>query len=129
MFRQKDAMVTIAVRDAAVAARFYEEILGLERFGPDDPDMRMYKSGSATILVYVSQYAGTNQATAATWNMGPELEEVVRTLEGKDVKFEHYDDLPGSTRKGNVHYGGGWQGAWFKDPDGNILAIMSGGPS
>lgn len=128
MFRQKDAMVTIAVKDVAAAAHFYEEILGLERFGPDDADMRMYKSGSATVLVYQSQYAGTNQATAVTWDMGADLEEVVRTLEAKGVQFEHYD-MPDSTRKGNIHYSGNWQGAWFKDPDGNILGIMSGGPS
>jgi catechol 2,3-dioxygenase-like lactoylglutathione lyase family enzyme len=129
MFRNKDAMVTLGVKDAAAAGRFYEETLELERFGPDDPDMRMYKSGGVTILVYVSQYAGTNEATAATWDMGKDLEDVVQKLEGKGVKFEHYDELPESKRDGNIHYAKGWAGAWFKDPDGNILALMRGGPS
>ncbi|HEX6640695.1 MAG TPA: VOC family protein [Thermoanaerobaculia bacterium] len=129
MLRDTDAMVTIAVKDAGAAGKFYEETLGFERFGPDDPDMRMYRSGSAQILVYESQYAGTNEATAATWNVGNELEEIVRTLEGKGVKFEHYDDLPEATRNGSIHSAKGWAGAWFKDPDGNILALMRGGPS
>ncbi|MGH7663671.1 MAG: hypothetical protein ACRENI_05165 [Gemmatimonadaceae bacterium] len=40
-----------------------------------------------------------------------------------DVAFEHYD-MPDTTRKGDVHAAGSWKAAWFKDPDGNILAIV-----
>jgi hypothetical protein len=41
------------------------------------------------------------------------------------VKFEHYD-MPGLTRNGDVHEGQGMKVAWFKDPDGNILNLVSG---
>jgi hypothetical protein len=40
------------------------------------------------------------------------------------VTFEHYD-LPNMTLKGDVHVSGGMKAAWFKDPDGNILAVVS----
>jgi hypothetical protein len=32
--------------------------------------------------------------------------------------------MPGMTRKGDVHIAGKRKNAWFKDPDGNILAIV-----
>jgi hypothetical protein len=46
-----------------------------------------------------------------------------RSLRERGVKFEHYD-LPGLTQKGDVHAFGEFKTAWFKDPDGNILALM-----
>jgi hypothetical protein len=74
------------------------------------------------IVVYPSQYAGTNQATALTWTVGDQLETMVETLKRKGVKFEHHD-LPDTTRKGDIHDSGDVRNAWFKDPDGNIHAL------
>jgi hypothetical protein len=42
------------------------------------------------------------------------------------VRFEHYDDLPGMTREGDVHVAADMRAAWFKDPDGNIHALVRG---
>jgi hypothetical protein len=75
--------------------------------------------------VYQSQYAGTNKATAATWGVDDDIEVIVPALKAKGVSFEHYD-MPGMTLKGDVHVGEGLKAAWFKDPDGNILALVSG---
>jgi len=83
-----------------------------------------YKTGKSSIVVYESQYAGSNKATAVTWAV-QDVEGEVQALKAKGVRFEHYD-LPGSTRKGDVHGTGKTKAAWFKDPDGNILALVSG---
>ena len=85
--------------------------------------MREYRSGSAGVLVYESEFAGTNQATAATWTVPSGLDRLVSDLRAKGVVFEHYE-LPGVTRKGDVHLTGRTKAAWFKDPDGNILALV-----
>ena len=84
-----------------------------------------YKSGNSTVLVYQSSYAGTNKATAVTWVVGDKLENIVSALKAKGVAFEHYD-MPGITRKGDIHISGKIRNAWFKDPDGNILSVVSG---
>ena len=42
----------------------------------------------------------------------------------RGVAFEHYD-LPGMTREGDVPCGGDLRVAWFKDPDGNVLSLVS----
>jgi catechol 2,3-dioxygenase-like lactoylglutathione lyase family enzyme len=125
MLADKDAAANLAVKDLKVAKKFYEGTLGLKPIGSEDEDLIAYRSGGSTVLVYKSQYAGTNKATAITWTVGDELEAIVRTLKAKGVAFEHYD-LPGMTRKGDVHVADGMKAAWFKDPDGNILSIVSG---
>lgn len=125
MLASKEAMATIAVRNVKAARRFYEDKLGLRPLSTDMPEAPVYQSGSSKVLLYQSQYAGTNKATAATWPVGDDIESEVQALKAKGITFEHYD-LPGMTRKGEVHVGGGTKAAWFKDPDGNILALVSG---
>jgi catechol 2,3-dioxygenase-like lactoylglutathione lyase family enzyme len=118
-------MATVAVRKIEVARHFYEDTLGLELSGTEGDTVRAYRSGSSTLMVYESRFAGTNKATAATWTVGDKVDEVVRSLAAKGVKFEHYD-LPDTTRQGDVHVSGKTRVAWFTDPDGNILSIVSG---
>jgi catechol 2,3-dioxygenase-like lactoylglutathione lyase family enzyme len=125
MLGDKDAMATVAVKDLEVAKRFYEGTLGLKPGGPQNAEARVYQTGNSKLLVYRSQYAGTNQATSVTWLLGADLERVVEALKAKGVVFEHYD-MPGLTRKGDVHLAGEFKAVWFKDPDGNILHINSG---
>jgi len=112
------------VKGLATARKFYQDVLGLRAVETQEAGVLSLKSGSSTVLVYESRYAGTNKATAATWVVG-DVESEVKALKGKGVAFEHYDDLPGATRKGDVHHtGGSMKAAWFKDPDGNILALV-----
>jgi catechol 2,3-dioxygenase-like lactoylglutathione lyase family enzyme len=125
MLADKDAAANLAVKDLKAAKKFYEGTLGLKAVGREGEHLIAYRSGASTLLVYKSQYAGTNKATAVTWSVGDELEAIVRALKAKGVAFEHYD-LPGMTRKGDVHVADGMKAAWFKDPDGNILSIVSG---
>jgi catechol 2,3-dioxygenase-like lactoylglutathione lyase family enzyme len=124
MLAKNNAAATIAVKDARTAKKFYEGVLGLKPVRSEDESVLSYKSGNSSILVYESRYAGTNKATAATW-MVDDVDGTVRDLKGKGVKFEHYD-LPEMTRKGDVHVAGDMKAAWFKDPDGNILSVVSG---
>jgi catechol 2,3-dioxygenase-like lactoylglutathione lyase family enzyme len=126
MLGSKDAAATIPVRDMQAARKFYEGTVGLKVVSDDMmPEAVVLKSGSSRVLVYRSVYAGTNKATAATWGVGNDLEKVVKDLKAKGVSFEHYN-MPGVTLKGDIHVGGGPDAAWFKDPDGNILALVSG---
>jgi catechol 2,3-dioxygenase-like lactoylglutathione lyase family enzyme len=125
MLADTDAIATIAVKDLKVAKKFYEGTLGLKpKPSGQETEALEYKSGNSRVFVYRSQYAGTNKATAVSWVVD-DIDEVVRTLKGKGVTFEHYD-LPGLTLKGDIHVAGKMKLAWLKDPDGNILALMGG---
>ena len=124
MLDDKDAVANIAVRNLETATKFYQDTLGLKQVGAEGEELIVFKSGNSTINVYRSQYAGTNQATAVTWAVGDDVEGVVRALKAKGATFEHYD-MPDTTREGDVHVAGDMKVAWFKDPDGNILNIVS----
>jgi catechol 2,3-dioxygenase-like lactoylglutathione lyase family enzyme len=124
MLGDKDAVTNIAVKNLETAKKFYEETLGLTQIGAEGQEVIVFRSGSSTIYVYKSQYAGTNQATALTWVVGKDIEGVVRKLKDKGVTFEHYD-MPDVTREGDIHVSGNMKVAWFKDPDGNILNIIN----
>jgi catechol 2,3-dioxygenase-like lactoylglutathione lyase family enzyme len=126
MLGDNDAIATIAVKDLQAARAFYGDVLGLrEQTGSDNPEVITYQSGASKILVYRSQYAGTNKATVVTWAVGDDLESTVQTLNAKGVAFEHYD-LPLLSVHGDIHVAGdGLRVAWFKDPDGNVLSILS----
>lgn len=123
MLGGKEVAATIAVSDLQRAREFYEHTLGLTPV-MDNPGGIVYRSGNSMVLVYPSEYAGTNQATAASWAVGDAFDAIVDDLRAKGVTFEHYDDLPDTTREGDVHVSGDdFKGVWFKDPDGNILSV------
>ena len=125
MLGNKKPMATIAVRNLDAARSFYEGRLGLMPDDHQEPGTVSYRSGDASLLVYPSQYAGSNLATAVTWTVGEELDETVRTLKSRGVVFEQYD-FPDMVRDGDVHVMGPMRVAWFKDLDRNIHALVNG---
>jgi catechol 2,3-dioxygenase-like lactoylglutathione lyase family enzyme len=102
--------LNLAVRDLEVARRFYAETLGLTQVSEME-GLIDFRSGNVMLYVYQSEFAGTNQATAATWSVGEEIETMVTTLKSRGVSFEHYTNIPGLTVQGDIHVGGaaGWQ--------------------
>jgi len=114
----------LPVKDLAAAQRFYEETLGLKRLHVEPDVVVTYQSGKSTLNVYRSEFAGTNKGTAALWEVD-DLEGTVEQLKAKGATFEHYDDMPGVTRDGDVHRAGPIKVAWLKDPAGNILSMQS----
>ena len=124
MLGDSPAAATIAVSDLDRARKFYEETLGLQS-KMEDPGGIMYGSGESMVLVYPSQFAGTSQATVATW-MVADLDAVVDDLTAKGVTFEQYDMEGLKTDERGIASLGDIRGAWFKDPDGNILNVGEG---
>ena len=124
MLADKVAMATVAVKDIKAARKYYEGTLGLKVIDGDQPTALGFEVGGSPLLVYESQFAGTNKATAVTWTVGAGVEDLVRDLKAKGVVFEHYD-LPGMKRSGDLHVGGDMKVAWFKDPDGNIHSLVN----
>lgn len=119
------ALATVAVEDLQAAERFYTRTLGLEVSGREGAEAISFKARDSEVLVYRSELAGTNRATAVTWIVGDELDEIVRGLDEKGVAFQHYD-LPGMSRSGHVHFAGEMRVAWFTDPEGNIHSLVTG---
>jgi catechol 2,3-dioxygenase-like lactoylglutathione lyase family enzyme len=125
MLESKNARATVAVKDLEAARRFYEGPLGLNKADQPEAEVLVYEVGASRLLVYRSDFAGTNQATGVTWDVGNDVDRLVKTLRERGVRFEHYD-MPEMVRVGDVHVAGDLRAAWFKDPDGNIHSLVNG---
>ena len=123
MLETKDAVANIAVHNLDAARRFYEGTLGFKPVDRQGEELIVFGSGKTTFNVYRSEHAGTNRATSLTW-MVDDVIKAVDELKGKGVAFEHYE-IPDMKREGDVHICGDMKVAWFKDPDGNILNVVS----
>jgi hypothetical protein len=96
----------------------------LQQADVGDPGGVLYVCGGGTrLLVYQSGFAGTNQATAASWEV-EDLEGEASALRSKGITFEQYD-MPSVVREGDIHLLGDLKAAWFKDPEGNILNLVT----
>jgi catechol 2,3-dioxygenase-like lactoylglutathione lyase family enzyme len=123
MLGKADATPMIAVKDLDRARKFYEETLGLKTKDEWGGEGVTLESGDTLINVYRSEFAGTNKATALTFEVD-DIGKEVSELKEKGIFFEHYD-LPGLEPSGDLYVGeGGFKTAWFKDPDGNILSLV-----
>lgn len=123
MFSACDTAATVAVKDLAKARAFYEQTLGLEALETSDEAIT-YRTGSTQLIVYQSQFAGSNKATAVNWLVGDKLESLVKKLGEKGVQPERYD-MPEMRESGGIYSNGDFKVAWFKDPDGNIFSMYN----
>ena len=112
---------TIPAKDLDGTRRFYEEVLGAHVVN-EDPGGILYKAGDSYFSLYPTQFAGTAQHTLGAF-MVRDVEAAVAALRGKGVMFEEYD-LPGLKTVNGIAELGGMKGAWFKDPEGNILSVV-----
>lgn len=114
---------TIAVSDLDRARKFYEGKLGLSPGGgSESAQVAVYGCGDGSeLLVYVSEHAGKATATVATWNVD-DIERTVDELSAKGVEFERYEEPIETDERGILRSEEG-DVAWFKDPDGNTIAV------
>ena len=115
--------VILTAVDLERAKKFYEEKLGLESVDAPGPGGAMFASGEGTgLYLYQRDTATKADHTVAGWKVD-KIEEVVRALHERGVVFEQYD-LPGlKTDEHGIAARGPVKSAWFKDTEGNILAI------
>jgi catechol 2,3-dioxygenase-like lactoylglutathione lyase family enzyme len=114
---------TVAVSDLDRARQFYEDKLGLSASGGiEEAQVVSYRCGEGSeLLVYVSEHAGKATATVATWSVSG-LERLVDELNAKGVAFERYDE-PMKTDERGIFRSEEGAVAWFRDPDGNTIAV------
>ena len=111
----------IPVSDVVRARQFYEEKVGLQ---PKElyAGGVIYECGGTEVFMYPTPHAGTSKASQAFWSVD-DVEAEVNELKARGVKFEEYD-MPGMAMKNSIATGGGAKAAWFKDTEGNIMAVV-----
>jgi catechol 2,3-dioxygenase-like lactoylglutathione lyase family enzyme len=116
---------TLSVTDLERAKKFYGETLGLKSDGVIAEGHAVYEAGEGTFLViYERSEPSKAENTAASFSVD-DVEGTVQWLKDRGVIFEEYDS-PELKTINSIATIGDLKGAWFKDPDGNILAVSNG---
>jgi catechol 2,3-dioxygenase-like lactoylglutathione lyase family enzyme len=109
----------IPASDLARAKAFYADTLGL-KLVREDPEGVQFESGGIRFDVYPTRASG-GTATVAGWIVN-DLDAEMADLRSRGVQFEEYD-LPGLKTVNGIAEVEGFRGAWFKDSEGNVLAV------
>ena len=112
----------IPAADVTRARRFYEGTLGLRPQRTVAGGVVYAFSNGTACFVYPTENAGTSRASQAFWQVD-DVDLEIEDLTRRGVHFEEYD-LPGERTRNGALVGGGAKAAWFKDSEGNILAIV-----
>jgi predicted enzyme related to lactoylglutathione lyase len=124
MLQKSPLFAYIPVKDLGRARQFYEQKLGFKPKSELAGGITYEFAGGTACFMYPTPNAGTSRASQAFWQV-EDVEREVAELKNKGVVFEEYD-LPGLKTKDSIAIGGGAKSAWFKDTEGNILAIIQG---
>jgi catechol 2,3-dioxygenase-like lactoylglutathione lyase family enzyme len=122
MLQRSPMFAYLPVRDLKRARQFYEQKLGFAPKRESDGGVVYEFARGTACFMYPTPNAGTSQASQAFWQV-EDVEREVAELKSKGIVFEEYD-MPGVKTKGGISEGGGAKAAWFKDTEGNILAIV-----
>ena len=127
MLKDAPMAAILPAADLERAKKFYSETLGLEPLDVSAPATTMFQAGAGTMMVLYEREGGTNADHTVAGYMVEDVEKTVEDLRAKGVVFEQYDLSGLKTDERGIAELGGVKTAWFKDSEGNILAI-SGQP-
>lgn len=128
MLKQARAGATLPAQDMERAKAWYSEKLGLTPAGADQFGAAAYELAEGTGFA-LFQSAGRPSGTHT--QLGFDVDDVpamVKVLKARGVTFEEYNSPPLVTVDGVAQIGE-VKGAWFKDSEGNLLAIGTRTPA
>jgi len=112
----------LPARDLQRARRFYEDKLGFTPIQPEAHGVTYEFAGHTACFLYLTPHAGTSKASQAFWRV-TDVDREIAELKSRGVKFEDFD-LPGTRSTSGAITAGGAKSAWFRDTEGNILALV-----
>jgi catechol 2,3-dioxygenase-like lactoylglutathione lyase family enzyme len=128
MFENSHAFSSFSVNDLAKAKWFYGQVLGL-KLSEQPEGLGLRLAGGGEVFLYPKPHHTPASFTVLNFPV-PSVDEAVKQLTGKGVRFERYDEPDLKTDdKGIARGGGGPTIAWFKDPAGNILSVVEQPPN
>jgi predicted enzyme related to lactoylglutathione lyase len=122
MLQKSPMYAYLPAKDMARARRFYEDKLGFKATGELEGGVYYEFAQGTACFLYATPNAGTSKASQAFWQVD-DIEREVAELKQRGLEFEEYD-MPNMKGKNSIYAGGGAKAAWFKDSEGNILAVI-----
>ena len=123
MLQKHPMYAYIPARDLARARAFYEQKVGLHPSQEIAGGVLYASAGGTACFLYPTPNAGTSQASQAFWQVD-DVDREIEELKSRGIVFEDYPDMPGERSTSGAVTAGGAKAAWFKDSEGNIMAII-----
>jgi catechol 2,3-dioxygenase-like lactoylglutathione lyase family enzyme len=124
MFKDTPAFSSYAVDDLGAARSFYGDTLGLELSEGPEGVLSVDLAGGRSTLIY--EKPDYTPATYTVLNFDvDDVDAAVDDLVSRGVEFERYEGFDQDDK--GIARGNGPDIAWFKDPAGNILAVLNTG--
>jgi predicted enzyme related to lactoylglutathione lyase len=123
MLQDSPMYAYIPARDLARARKFYETKVGLKAKQEINGGVVYEFAQGTACFLYPTPNAGTSKASQAFWSVA-DVDREIEALKASGVVFERYDDLPGERSPSGALIAGGAKAAWFKDSEGNIMALI-----
>ena len=121
MLSDSRAYATIPVGDLAKVRSFYLDTLGLKVLEDREEELMLECADGTAFAVFVSQGRTSGSHTQMSF-MCDDIDAEVADLRTRGVRFEVLE-MPGATGHDGVYDLEGERGAWFRDPEGNLLAV------
>jgi predicted enzyme related to lactoylglutathione lyase len=128
MLKIIESVATIPAQDIKRARQFYEQKLGLTATEEQQDGSVMYRTGDTSFLVFPSMGKASGDHT----QLGLDVDDIMSAaneLKSKGVKLEDYDYPDFKTKDGIAELADGSKGAWFKDTEGNLIALAQRVPA
>ena len=114
----------VATSDLDRSREFYERVLGFAG-GEPTPGGYLYPVGAGSVMIYQTDFAGTNKATLMGFALDADAFDVeVGNLRAAGVEFDTFE-MEGVSWEDGVALMGVARAVWFRDPDGNPIAVSS----
>jgi catechol 2,3-dioxygenase-like lactoylglutathione lyase family enzyme len=124
MFKNSKTFSSFSVDNLEKAKQFYREILGLEVAEKKEMGLlELQLIGGTKVLIYPKPDHVPATFTVLNF-LVPDIEAAVTGLKEQGVVFESYNQEHLKTGEDQISRGEGPKIAWFKDPAGNILAVL-----
>ena len=123
MFRDTKAFSGFAVPDVAAAKAFYGDVLGID-VTEDDGMLTLHLAGGRDTFVYPKPDFVPATYTILNFPVD-DIDEAVDELTARGVRCERYEGTPFETDPKGIQRQGDGAIAWFTDPAGNILSVLT----
>ena len=128
MLKIKNAAAALPAQDIKRARQFYEQKLGLKPAEEEPDGGAMYRTGETGFLVFPSSGKASGDHTQLAFQVD-DVASAAGELKSMGVKLEEYDHPEFKTHDGLIDMPDGTQGAWFKDTEGNLIALTQRVPA
>jgi len=128
MLKIKNAAAALPAQDIKRARQFYEQKLGLKPAEEEPDGGAMYRTGETGFLVFPSSGKASGDHTQLAFQVD-DVASAAGELKSMGVKLEEYDNPEFKTHDGLIDMPDGTKGAWFKDTEGNLIALTQRVPA